>query len=52
MLDEPASQQSDPTVLELQLRARAKKQILQPEVVRSIEDAENNEKGMCVCVCV
>jgi intraflagellar transport protein 46 len=41
-LDEPASNQSDPTVLELQLRAMSKKQQYGDVVVRSIENAEKN----------
>jgi len=42
ILDEPASQQSDPTVLELQLRATSKKQQYGNVSVRSIEDAAKN----------
>jgi intraflagellar transport protein 46 len=38
-LDEPSSTQSDPTVLELQLRAVSKKQQYGDVVVRSIENA-------------
>lgn len=41
-LDEPASSQSDPTVLELQLRAMSKKIQYGDVVVRSIEDATKN----------
>lgn len=41
-LDEPASAQSDPTVLELQLRAVSKKQQYGDVVVRSIENAGKN----------
>mmetsp|Transcript_8392 Transcript_8392/g.12502 ORF Transcript_8392/g.12502 Transcript_8392/m.12502 type:complete len:445 (+) Transcript_8392:139-1473(+) len=42
ILDEPATVQSDPTVLELQLRASSKKQQYGDVVVRSIENAEKN----------
>ncbi len=42
ILDEPATIQSDPTVLELQLRATSKKQQYGDVVVRSIENAEKN----------
>jgi len=42
ILDEPATAQSDPTVLELQLRATSKKQQYGDVVVRSIENAEKN----------
>ncbi|CAE7483026.1 unnamed protein product, partial [Symbiodinium microadriaticum] len=42
ILDEPATVQSDPTVLELQLRAVSKKQQYGDVVVRSIEYAEKN----------
>ena len=42
VLDEPASEQSDPTVLELQLRAMSKKQQYGDVVVRSIENASKN----------
>jgi intraflagellar transport protein 46 len=42
ILDEPATVQSDPTVLELQLRATSKKQQYGDVVVRSIEYAEKN----------
>ena len=41
-LDEPASSQSDPTVLELQLRAMSKKLQYGDVVVRSIENAAKN----------
>ena len=41
-LDEPASIQSDPTVLELQLRAMSKKQQYGDVSVRSIENAEKS----------
>ena len=42
VLDEPASHQSDPTVLDLQLRAISKKSNLEPMVVRSLEYADKN----------
>jgi intraflagellar transport protein 46 len=41
-LDEPAAAQTDPTVLELQLRAISKKQQYGDVVVRSIENAAKN----------
>eukprot|EP01033_Poteriospumella_lacustris_P015399 gene15399-11007_t len=41
-LDEPASNQSDPTVLELQLRAKSKKLQYSDVAVRSIEYADKN----------
>ena len=41
-LDEPSAVQSDPTVLELQLRAKSKKQQYGDVAVRSIEDAAKN----------
>jgi len=41
-IDEPASNQSDPTVLELQLRAKSKKLQYGDVVVRSIENADKN----------
>eukprot|EP00698_Gefionella_okellyi_P013684 TRINITY_DN3766_c0_g1_i1.p1 TRINITY_DN3766_c0_g1~~TRINITY_DN3766_c0_g1_i1.p1 ORF type:complete len:360 (+),score=77.63 TRINITY_DN3766_c0_g1_i1:52-1131(+) len=44
VLDEPAANQSDPTVLDLQLRAFTKQSGLQPMVVRSVENAEKNPK--------
>lgn len=40
VLDEPASQQSDPTALDLQLRAATKQAKLQPMTIRSIEGAD------------
>lgn len=39
LLDEPSAQQSDPTVLELQLRASSKKVQYGDVVVRSIENS-------------
>lgn len=44
VLDEPASHQSDPTVLDLQLRAISKKSNLEPMVVRSLEYADKNPR--------
>lgn len=44
VLDEPASHQSDPTVLDLQLRAISKKSNLEPMVVRSLEQADKNPR--------
>ena len=41
-LDEPSAAQSDPTVLELQLRAKSKKQQYGDVAVRSIENASKN----------
>jgi intraflagellar transport protein 46 len=41
-LDEPSNNQSDPTVLELQLRAKSKKLQYGDIVVRSIENADKN----------
>lgn len=41
-LDEPSSNQSDPTVLELQLRAKSKKMQYGDVAVRSIENADKN----------
>jgi len=45
-LDEPASVQSDPTVLTLQLRAVTKSSGAQPMLVRSIEHAEKDPKAI------
>lgn len=42
VLDEPASQQSDPTVLDLQLRIISKQSGLKPVTVHSIENADKN----------
>jgi len=42
VLDEPAAQQTDPTVLDLQLRAISTQAALQPTVVPSIENAAAN----------
>jgi len=46
VLDEPASNQSDPTVFTLQLRAVTKSSAAQPMLVRSIELAEKNPKSV------
>ena len=43
-LDEPAPLQSDPTVLDLQLRALSKTSGLEPVAVRALEHAEKNPK--------
>ena len=45
-LDEPASIQSDPTVLTLQLRAVSKSSGAQPMLVRSVENAEKDSKAI------
>jgi len=45
-LDEPAATQSDPTVLELQLRAMSKKLQYGDVVVRSIENASKNPSAI------
>merc|ERR1719181_543986 len=45
-LDEPASVQSDPTVLTLQLRAVTKSSAAQPMLVRAVEEAEKNPKAI------
>mmetsp|Transcript_10290 Transcript_10290/g.12055 ORF Transcript_10290/g.12055 Transcript_10290/m.12055 type:complete len:381 (-) Transcript_10290:807-1949(-) len=44
VLDEPAAKQSDPTVLNLQLRAVSKQSNLKPMEVTSIEGAERDPK--------
>ena len=46
VVDEPSATQSDPTVLELQLRAVSKKTPKNPMVVRSIENAGKNKKDV------
>jgi len=46
VLDEPSSVQTDPTVLELQLRAFTKQPNLQPVQVRGIENADKNPKAI------
>ena len=45
-LDEPGAGQSDPTVLDLQLRALSKKSGLEPTLVRSIEHADKAPKDV------
>jgi intraflagellar transport protein 46 len=45
-LDEPASVQSDPTVLTLQLRAVSKSSGAQPMLVRAVENAEKDPKAI------
>jgi intraflagellar transport protein 46 len=45
-LDEPAALQSDPTVLDLQLRALSKKSGLEPVSLKSLEHAEKNPKDI------
>jgi intraflagellar transport protein 46 len=44
VLDEPATNQSDPTVLELQLRVISKQATVAPVTVRSIDSADKNPK--------
>lgn len=44
MLDEPSTLQSDPTVLDLQLRAASKRAGVEPALVRSLEHAASNPK--------
>jgi len=46
VLDEPSSNQSDPTVMTLQLRAVTKSSGQQPMLVRSIESAEKDPKAI------
>mmetsp|Transcript_14343 Transcript_14343/g.22641 ORF Transcript_14343/g.22641 Transcript_14343/m.22641 type:complete len:172 (+) Transcript_14343:138-653(+) len=46
VLDEPAANQSDATVLDLQLRAISKKSVRNPMIVRSIENANNDKKAI------
>lgn len=46
ILDEPSSRQSDPTVLDLQLRSISKQTSAKQMVVRSIEDPEKNPKAI------
>eukprot|EP00112_Aurelia_sp_Birch-Aquarium-sp1_P004560 Seg1517.5 transcript_id=Seg1517.5/GoldUCD/mRNA.D3Y31 product="Intraflagellar transport protein 46-like" protein_id=Seg1517.5/GoldUCD/D3Y31 len=46
ILDEPCAKQSDPTVLDLQLRSISKQTTAKQMVVRSIEDAEKNPKSV------
>ncbi|CAH8450029.1 unnamed protein product [Schistosoma turkestanicum] len=44
VLDEPCANQSDPTVLDLQLRALSKQIAMKQVTVRSLENAEQNTK--------
>ncbi|XP_066024855.1 intraflagellar transport protein 46 homolog [Pocillopora verrucosa] len=46
VLDEPMANQSDPTVLDLQLRTISKQTNLKAMTVRSIEDPEKNPKAV------
>lgn len=46
VLDEPMAKQSDPTVLDLQLRTISKQTNLKAMTVRSIEDPEKNPKAV------
>eukprot|EP01135_Chromosphaera_perkinsii_P000855 Nk52_evm18s152 gene=Nk52_evmTU18s152 len=46
ILDEPATMQSDPTVLDLTLRAISKQANLQPVNVRHVKNAQNNPKAI------
>ncbi|XP_065056785.1 intraflagellar transport protein 46 homolog isoform X2 [Rhopilema esculentum] len=46
VLDEPCAKQSDPTVLDLQLRSISKQTTAKQMVVRSIDDAEKNPKAV------
>ncbi|CAK9018672.1 Intraflagellar transport protein 46 homolog [Durusdinium trenchii] len=46
VLDEPSANQSDATVLDLQLRAISKKSVKNPMVVRSIENASKDKKAV------
>ncbi|XP_031553953.1 intraflagellar transport protein 46 homolog [Actinia tenebrosa] len=46
VLDEPTARQSDPTVLDLQLRTISKQTNLKAMTVRSIDDVEKNPKAI------
>ncbi|CAH1797348.1 unnamed protein product, partial [Owenia fusiformis] len=46
VLDEPCAKQSDPTVLDLQLRAISKQTNLKQVVVRSVEEADKNPRAI------
>jgi len=48
VLDEPGGTQSDPTVLDLQLRATAKQTNLKPMIVRSIDCADKPTKNKAI----
>ena len=44
VLDEPGQHQSDPTVLNLQLRSESKEATLQPVAVTSVDQADSNPR--------
>lgn len=44
MLDEPCAKQSDPTVLDLQLRAVSKETTVKTTIVKSLQDADKHPK--------
>jgi len=46
VLDEPCAKQSDPTVLDLQLRSISKTTGIRPMQVRSVKDADKNPKAI------
>jgi intraflagellar transport protein 46 len=46
VLDEPRAKQSDPTVLDLQLRTLTKQTTVKPVTVHSIEDPDKDSKAM------
>lgn len=46
LLDEPSTKQSDPHVLDLQLRTHAKQSLDKPAPVHSIQDPEKNSKSL------
>jgi intraflagellar transport protein 46 len=46
VLDEPRAKQSDPTVLDLQLRTLTKQTTVKPVTVHSIEDTEKDSKAL------
>lgn len=46
VLDEPCAKQSDPTVLDLQLRSISKTSGMKAMQVRSLDDAQNNPKAV------
>ena len=50
VLDEPAAQQTDATVLDLQLRAISTQAALQPTVVPSIENAAAHPQKITTCM--
>jgi intraflagellar transport protein 46 len=49
-VDEPATKQSDPAVMDLQLRALTKKSGVQAAVVRSIENADKNPRAVATWI--